>query len=263
MYVVALVSLATPVDAEAEHVARALGLTVYEARQRLTGALPLILLRTPDAAKAQALGAALVGRGHDVVGVDLSQLPPADAHVWVRDFRLEPDALVNVAPDGAEQRLPWADVTCLVRAVHARAGQSVEVTHERKFSLGRALLTQGLLMTKDVATASTSASGERDGVLYVFHRGAAPWVFAESRLRYSGLGAALLPTRLENFAALLRALRAAAPGAPYDERLLQRRAAPSKERSDFLGRSSASDDTETVELLARVVALALRPPAAR
>ncbi len=253
VFVVALVSLGTPAELEAEHLAQALGLTRFEARQRLAGTPPLILLRTKDAQRAKSLGAAMLSRGHQVVGLDLAQLPPADAQVRVRDFRLEPDALVSVAPNGAEQRLPWADVLGLVHAAHARSDQSVEVTRERKFSVGRAVMSQGLLVTKAVATERTTASTEREPVVYVFHRGAAPWLLTESHLRYAGLGSALRPTRLENFAALLQAVRTAAPGAPYDARLLEHRAALSKERADFRGQQRTSDNTETVDLLARVV----------
>ena len=55
MYVVGLLSLSTSPDAESSALAADLNVTLYEAGQLVRGALPSILLRTPDGARAEAL----------------------------------------------------------------------------------------------------------------------------------------------------------------------------------------------------------------
>lgn len=252
MYLVALVTLQGPVEAEAEALARDLGLTAFEARQRLTGSLPLVLLRSPDREKARQLGQALVARGHHAVGVDLSTLPPPSQQVAVRDFRLEADAFVHVPPAGPEQRLPWTALSALVRAMQVTTSTTTQTSRERNFSLGRAVLTQGLSVSKEVVSTTTSKATAREPVLYLFHSGGPPWVLLESALRYGGLGPRLRPIRADNFAALVAALREHAPKVPYDERLVQHRGG-GREAGDAAGPAGAGDTPSAVDVLAHVV----------
>ena len=92
-------------------------------------------------------------------------------------------------------------------------------TH-RKFDLGKALITQGLSMTKTVKREVRSevknafhagmVYGQREGVL-----------LDEAELVYQSLGAALKPSRVENLNTLVGELRKRAATARYDDRLLR------------------------------------------
>jgi hypothetical protein len=59
MDVVALTELATTPEAEAPQLAVDLGITAYEARQKLATGLPCVVLMTPDRARATSLLGAL------------------------------------------------------------------------------------------------------------------------------------------------------------------------------------------------------------
>lgn len=257
MFVVALLSLHTSPDEEAVALAKDLGVTAYEAGQRVRGALPSVVFRDGDVEKAKAVARALHGRGHDVVLLDGAQVPASELLPRVKAFKLTDDALVAVGPTGVETTLRFADVAALVAAVHRGSDSQTEVTRERKFSLGRAVLTQGLSVSKTVEKASTREVEQREPVLYLFHRGGPAWLLSETGCRYEGLGPLVRPTRLENFHTLVKLMRERCPQAPYDERLVRVRQGGEKVTADFTGHASSMSTSAAVDLLAHVVASAL------
>jgi hypothetical protein len=248
MHLVALLALRGTLDDEVGPLAADLKCTAFEARQRLAAGFPSVLQRLATPEAAEALAASLRARGHDARCVDPATLP-VGAMFQVRDVTLEPDAVRS------GRCLAFADLTALIRAVVVGTAQSTDVTRERKFSLGRAVLSQGLVMTRQTERTTVSVSQEKEAVLYVFSKHEAPWCFAEGALRYTGLGAALKPVRLENFETVVRSLRAGAPQARFDDRLVRAKLAPSKERANFLGRQTQSGNHETVELMACLLAM--------
>lgn len=257
MFVVALLSLSTSADAETIALAAELGLTPYEAGQLVRGALPSVVLRTADGAKAEAIATAMRKRGQTAMACDLAQVLASEAMHTLRGFRLEADALVSEHQNGTEERLPWSEVRCAVKAVHHVSAQSVQVTHERKFDLGRAVLTQGLMVTKNSVREAATQVAQREPVLYLFRSGGTPWLLAESQGRYGGLGALVRPTRLENFNTLLRLIRERVPRVPWDERLVSLRPRAETMSSDFRGHQTGTSTASSVDLFAHLISLSL------
>lgn len=263
MYVVALVTLATPGDTDAEAAALAadLGATVYEQRLQLAGGLPAVVLTTPDADRARALLRALRGRGHGAAAFDAAAVVPSGAMLALRRGRLEADALVAEdparppgaagAPAEALDRLPFEDVLALIRASQRRRVEETVQVKERKFGMGRAVMTGGLMLTKKVTREETRVSDERMEVLYLFRRsGARPWLLRERGAAYTWLGDKVAPASMHNFQATVALLRERAPGARYDDRLTgPRRALP------FAGEGDDESPDPTADLLAHVLAL--------
>jgi hypothetical protein len=254
--IVALMSLATAVEVEAPLLAADLGTIPYETALLLRGPSPVPLLRTDDRARALDLLAKLRARGHDAVACDASAVVSSDAMTRPRSFRLEADALAFISAEGKEDRVSSADVVALVRAMHRSRSDHIEKTEQSKFSLGRAAMSGGLLMTKKVTTEKVQTSEEREQVLYLFRRGGVPLLFALSRTHYEGLGVDLRPAQIENFGTLVRLLRSRSPAAPYDERLLLPRPAADRVVAGNGGMSSASS-AANIDLLAHLIALAL------
>jgi hypothetical protein len=261
MFVVTLLSLSTSADAETAALAKDLGITPYEAGQLVRGALPSVVLKTADGVKAEAIAAALRKRGQAALACELSQVIASDAMHVVRGFKLEPEALVSESQNGTSERLPWADVRCAVKAVHQVSAQSVSVTSERKFDLGRAVMTQGLVMTKENKKETASAVAQREPVLYLFRKTGSPWLLTESQGRYGALGPLVRPTRLENFSTLLRLIRERVPQVPWDERLVAVKVRAETLTSDFRGHQTGSSNASSVDLFAHVIALSLAPTA--
>ncbi len=256
MDIVALLTLGTPVEVEAPLLAADLGSTTYETALMLRAPSPIPILRTDDRARALALLGRLRSRGHEAVACDANAVASAASMLQVRAFALEPDALVVRAEAAATDRVPWGDFVAFVRAIHRTRSESVEKNTSQKFDLGRAAMSGGLMVTKKVTTVTKHASEEREPVLYAFRHHGAPLLFAQSRVRYEALEAALRPSQMENFGVLVRLLRERAPAAAYDERLLAARPQSDRVRAGVHGGVSSST-SDGVDLLAHLVAMAV------
>ena len=179
--------------------------------------------------------------------------------VSMRRFRLGEEAItLGDRPDV----LPYDDVVALVAAVHREHTTQATESRDKTFSVGRAVMTGGLLMSKTVTRESRTETSERDPVLYLFRRsGATPWLLRERGTLWAGHGATVSPTASANFKTAVDKIRGRAPGAPYDERLVTRRGGP--ERLTSTGGSSNTTTRSSaagVDLLAHVIAMCAIDP---
>lgn len=218
-YIVAIASLATPLEAEAKALAADLGSsTPYETRLKLTAGLPAIVLTTTDAAAAKALVTKLRGRGHRALACAASSVVPAAQMVSLRRFTLDDDGL-----DNGEAQLPWSAISVLVQARHRRQTETVEQVKDKKFDLTRAIATGGLIMRKTEKREVVTRVEDSEQVLYLFRSdGESPWLLREHAANYAGLGAALQPIASRNFAIAVEKFRAHAAHARFDDSLLRR-----------------------------------------
>ncbi|HET9987447.1 MAG TPA: hypothetical protein VFQ65_02985, partial [Kofleriaceae bacterium] len=140
------------------------------------------------------------------------------AMVSMRTFQLDGDGL-----DTGMEQLPWSDVSAII---HARTPQQTdhrETVKEKKFSVGRAVLSGGLVMSKTVKREVTTHGETSEHVLYLFRAsGETPWLMREHGTNYSGLGTALDPTSLRNFTTSIERFRKQAPHARFDDSLVRR-----------------------------------------
>jgi hypothetical protein len=255
VYVVAIAELGATAETEVAPLAADLGVVAYDARLLLAQGLPAVVLQTPDKARALGLLAKIRARGNGAMACDAAAVVSSDAMVSMRRFRLEGDAVS--LDDRPGDRLPFTEVLALVPAIHRIRADTTSVTKSTKFSASRMLITGGLSMTKTVKTESRSTTEAREHVLYVFRRdGETPWLLEEQGTSWAGLGRPPAPSGYENFRATIAELRARAPAATYDERLLTRKAAP--ERAALTGgvRSTTvkTSSEAGVDLLAHLIA---------
>jgi hypothetical protein len=216
--IVAIATLGTPLEDEAKALAADLGSTAYEVRLKLTAGLPAIVMSTVDEAAARAVLAKLRSRGHRAILVHTTAVVPSSAMVIMRSFELSRDALVQ-----GDERLPWGDITALVRARHHHQHDTVEKVKEKKFDLGRAVASGGLIMRKTTTKEVVTHHENTEQVLYVFHgAGDVPWLLRQEHANYSGLGALLAPTSTLNFGIAVQELARRAPSARFDESLIRR-----------------------------------------
>ena len=262
MDVVALTTLATSVDVEAPLLADDLGLTVYEARQKLALLLPAVVLMSPDRERTTSLLAALRRRGHGAIACDARAVAPSGRMTVIRRFHLELDALVLEGTDGdpAAERVPFADMVALIRAAHRHSTLTHEQTKEKKFRPAAALITGGVVLTKTVKKDVVRTGEEKEQVLYIFRRGGQlPCLLREGSAQYGGLGQAVQPTRLLNFATTVRLLREGAPRVPCDERLVTMKKAP--EPPNAPGTPRLFDrETGGTDLMAHLLAMVISAP---
>jgi len=256
VYAVALVALSTPVEVEAPFLAADLGAAPFDTLQILRRPLPTVTLRTPDRAAAVAHLDRLVRRGHQAVGLSLSEVVASTAMGEVRTFVFEDRAVRFQLRGRQDELVPFDDFVCFVRAVHRSTERVTTTTKERSFDFKKFAATGGVMMTKTVEKEKVSQVEEREPVAYLFRRTSPPLLFGATRAKYTGLGAEIRPTQLENFERTLTRLREAAPYAPYDTRLVAVRTPTSVKGGFTRGHESASS-SEGVDLLAHIVAMVL------
>jgi hypothetical protein len=253
VYIVALLEIRGSVETEAAGLAGDLGSTLYEERLKLAAGLPAIVLTSADAAAARELAAKIVARGHDARVCDTAEVIASGAMFSLRRFAFEPDALVSL---DAPARLPYDDVLALIRASHQTRTETHTETKSKQFSASRAILSGGLVMRKNVTRDERTVANERDHLLYIFRTsGEGPWLLRERGTQYAGLGKDAGPSSTQNFLAFIARLRKMAPGAAYDERLMNPRNAPNRVvRSGGGPESFAVSSASGVDLMAHLLA---------
>jgi hypothetical protein len=220
MYVVALQFEKNAGDALAVRLAAVLGRTLLEARTRVSDPEggPSVLATFSEQAAAEDYAEELRSRGFSVF-----VLPPEDVEsdkerFVVRSFEIGPDGLTAQARQGAVE-VPWQDVRLLLRGQTRIEQKLTKTAVRREFSLQRAVLTHGLLVTKPVKETKHELRVEINGFLHLYRATGVPLVFRQEELSYTGLGPRLQHAMAANFALLVKALREASPRAAYDERL--------------------------------------------
>jgi hypothetical protein len=209
------------------------GLTPMEARTRCAGLLPRVLVRQADEDEARRLAAGLTALGFRAFAADPRQVPGDAQRVVARDLEwtgtpqggmareLEWTGTGLTVTDGRGERhdCPAGSIV-LVQPGFRSSSQTERVkSTERKFSMGRALLSGGLSLTKTVVTVSDQVTSSREPFLLVTRTEGLPaLILYESRLNYQGLGAALQPSRILNFRTVQERLRGLGP---MDDRTAQ------------------------------------------
>lgn len=258
MEIVAIVSLGRNVEQEAPLLAADLGLTVYETAMLLRGPKPVIVLRSDDRNRVAEILAKLRGRSHDVVALDLGQITWSEDMFRPKTFHFEGEELV--AELGQDQRrLPLADIFAMVRALHTTESNEVTTTTTTSPSLGRAMVTGGIKVTKTTQRESSRTDTNREPVLYLFRGSETPWLLASQTLRYEGLGAQMEVAKATNFEVLVRLLRERMPMIPYDVRLLQARPVPTALNAGAKHLSVST--TRPLDILAHVLASSMNQQA--
>ncbi len=241
-YVLSIAELrGSPADAAAS-LAAELGTTPYELALSLSAGLPAVVLSTGDGERAAVVGARIRSHGHRVQVCDRRTVVKSGRMTLLRDLRFDPDEIV--ASVGSDERLPYADIAALLRAQHRATTETVTEVKERKLRPGMALATGGLVMSKTTTRKVTAVSEDREQVLYIYRRsGEVPWILKERAARYGGLGAEMSRTSRDSFASVIGKLRALAPQAAYDERLMGARSI-----------RGVADGVDAVDLLAHLLA---------
>ena len=217
-FFVAISSLATPLETEAKALAADLGTLAYEERLKLTAGLPAIVLTTVDGEAAKDLYLKLGARGHRVQICGSSDVVAAADMISLKHFQMTDDGL-----ESAGAQLPWSDIAAIVHARHRETKVSSTTVKEKKFDVGRAVLTGGLVMRKSTQREVVTREEATEHVLYLFRSsGDTPWLLRELATNYGGLGAAIVASATQNFTTAIARFRARAPHARYDDSLLRR-----------------------------------------
>jgi len=222
MHIVAVYGWQKEEEAVARMIAEALGILVYEARQRIAGGGPAVLASFADPLQAEALAARLSSAGVPALVIDSEGVRKQILPCAVRRFVLEKQELRLETMTGEVCAVDYRTIDLLLVATSSAQTQTTATVTERQFSLGKTLLSGGVPMSKKVTREEIVTSLEFDETLWLYAQGRGPIIFSRSALNYDGFGAAMQLSRDLNFVQLRNELQRLAPQAGYDERLLKR-----------------------------------------
>jgi hypothetical protein len=156
MKLVACVRAATHPDAAAHALTDAAGLALAEARMRLAPEPPALLARL-DPGRADVLVAALRKAGLAALAVD-TPCPTDEDRAVARTFTLD-EADVTFTPRfGGSTAFEWKDVIALLRGARASRLDVQRTEETRRFSIGAAVMTGGLKLTRRATTTVRSSN---------------------------------------------------------------------------------------------------------
>lgn len=202
--------------------AAAVGITAYEMRQRMIGGGPSVVASFADQHQAADLAVKLNQSGVATLTIDADAVRNVAGRVIVRRFELHDSTLRIESGDGQGTEIAYGDIDLLLPGTRI-LGQAETVTvTERKFSLGRTILSGGIPLTKKVERQEEVTTAERENILYLYAGKRLPLLFSQSGMVYDGLGAAMKLSQELNFSYLKSELRRLCPAAGYDERLSNR-----------------------------------------
>lgn len=205
-----------------QSLAASLGIMAYEMRQRMIGGGPAVVAGFADRQQARTLAAKLNQNGVATMIIDTDALRSIAGRFVVRRFELNERSLRIEAGDGQRAEIAYGRIDLLLAGTRI-LGQSETVTvTERKFSLGKTILSGGIPLTKKVERQEEVTTEERDNILCLYAGERPPVVFSQSGMAYDGLGAAMKLTRELNFSFLKSELRRLCPAAGFDDRLINR-----------------------------------------
>jgi hypothetical protein len=225
MNVVGIHSLNESRKSRAAALAIALGSTAYEAssRLRVTGNGPLVVAVFADRQKAEELAGRLNAADFPAVVLTAAEIEAESRQVAVRRFSLDSQRLV-VESGNSSIVISCQEIGLILRGTAITGSTATETSKERKFSMERALLSGGAMLTKTRKTEHVVTSEKREGFFSLYAKGRPGFLFRENSLAYDSLGAVRSHSSSANMAHLISELHSRCPFAVYDERLLARAA---------------------------------------
>ncbi len=268
MKLVAIVRTPARPDEAAKALAGAAGITLAEARMRLAPEPPALLVRL-EPEKADVLVAALRASGLAALAVE-TPCPTDKERTVARSFALGDTGITFTPRFGDPMQVAWPDVSVILRGLRASRSDVERTEKSRSFSVGTAVATGGLVMTRTSTKTVRSSEEEMEQVILLYARGGRAAALAETQLEFSCLGPRMQPSSTGNMGELAGMLRERAKGAFFDERLLRlgRRPLPflvgGESRSQGTAVTKTTTDTSgsldtLAEMMRRAVMEALLP----
>lgn len=222
MFVVAMYGWQSETPELAQAVAGPLGIMPFEARQRLVGGGPSVVATFAEERPARELAEKLDRTGVRTLVVDATALRMRMGVTVVRRFEFHHRDLKIASHTGGEESLPYEDMELILTGTSVVSFSDTKTVVEKKFSLGKTLLSGGIPMTKKVERQEEVFTEESEQVLYLYSHGRPTAIFTLNGLSYDGFGAEMKMSRNLNFAHLVSQLRRHATTASFDDRLLTR-----------------------------------------
>ncbi|NOZ67965.1 MAG: hypothetical protein GXP46_01645 [Deferribacteres bacterium] len=200
-------------------------LTAYEAasRLRVSRGVPVVVAVYPDPSTAEDAAGRLESAGFVTVVLKDDGIESEDQRFIVRKFSFEDTRLSVESRDGDKMSVDYGRFDFMLRGTCITRSARTRVEKGRKFSLGRAVISGGLVMSRSTKRHHVDTSESREGFVHLYADDLI-MVFRESSLVYSSLGSLMKPARPANFAVVVDELRRRCRNVSFSDSLLARSA---------------------------------------
>lgn len=201
-------------------ISEALGSTVFDVQQRLAGGSPIVLAKHVDLQQILKLENALKQNGIPTLVVDAEEVQKRTTQLIVSRFEIMESSLRIETKNGRKGEISFQDIHLLLPVTGVIRHSEKKTVTERKFSLGKTLMTGGIPMSKKVEHQENVETVKHRKALYLYiRRLREPAVFHQDELKFEDLGEAMKMSRELNFGFLLSEIQRLSPNAVYDDRL--------------------------------------------
>ena len=224
MHVVGVYGLGKDKELLAGVLAAAWGRTNYEAlaRLRAPGDGPLIVAFFGAEEQAELLAERLRDAGFSALTLTSGEIEDEGRARVVRRFELGDRELLVETEKTGRLSVPFLEIDLILRGTGIAVSFSTEISKSRSLSLGRAVLSGGMIISKTTKDVREVRKEEREGFIKLYASNRPPYILMENSLAYDSLGHERRLSCTENFVYLTSELRRRCPNARYDERLLTR-----------------------------------------
>ncbi len=213
-------------DSLATILSEIIGTTLYEAgsRLRVAGRFPVIVAVYAELASAEETAAKLRAAGFGAVVLRQNEIESEEERFIVRKFFLDDMQLRVESRQEESLVVDYSLIDLILRGTCIKQVTESGIEKERKLSVGRAVISGGLMMTKSIEKRRVDTSENREGFLNLYAGMKHVIVFRENSLVYSSLGSMLKPSRSANFTFIAAELKRRCTSAAYNEFLLNKAA---------------------------------------
>ena len=224
MHVVAVHHLQGTPEQLARDLAAVFGITPYEARSRVIAPAggPAVVASFAGLDPAAACAAQLRGAGFTPLLVADQEIETDTGRALVRELQFAQHGLRVETRNMGTLSVPYADIDLVLRGAGIVTSSEIETKTEKKFDLGRAVVSGGMMLRKKTTTVTEHTSSERQPFCHLYRPGRPPVVLRQNDMDYSSLGADRQLSRDANFNWICAELRRRCPAATWDDRLQTR-----------------------------------------
>jgi hypothetical protein len=223
-YVVGFGKLMGDEETLARILADVLDFSVYDGRLRIRAVEggPGVAAVFPSREEAQAFSRTLREQGIPTVILHPDRIETDLGRFLVSRFAFGSREVEVVSQLGEILEIPFDEVNLILLGTAFHQQTESKTLREKKFSLGRAVISGGLVLSKTTKTTQETTSETRENFLQIYAGSMPPVVFRESALSYESLGPVMRQSRHLNFNFVVQKLKEMCPAAVFDDRLTTR-----------------------------------------
>lgn len=224
MQIIAIDNIQGDMAMRAKELAAVLGVTPYEARARVNipSGGPAVVASFANDDLAANCAKDLSTAGFDTLCLDSIELENDQNRFIVQRLNFSDEGLILSDQNGKLLTLNYSSIVLLLRGAGIINTVQCETITTKKFAVGRALATGGLMMRKKVTSTSQSVDSERQPFCHLYVQDLPAMVLRQDMLDYTALGSECKLSRGENFNWICAELRRLCNSACWDDRLQTR-----------------------------------------